>query len=172
MVFMSTFVTYGKARGIVVATGMQSEVGRIARMLDETKEDMTPLQQRLAQLSKLLGLLCVGICIAMFVISLFQERDLLDMLLVSISLAVAAIPEGLPAVVTIVLALGVQAMSKQHAIVRRLHAVETLGSVSVICSDKTGTLTQNKMRVVSSYANGKMQTTTKEMLLGLSLIHI
>ena len=169
MVFMSTFVTYGKARGIVVATGMQSEVGRIARMLDETKEDMTPLQQRLAQLSKLLGLLCVGICIAMFVISLFQARDFLDMLLVSISLAVAAIPEGLPAVVTIVLALGVQAMSKQHAIVRRLHAVETLGSVSVICSDKTGTLTQNKMRVVSSYANGKMQTTTKEMLLGLAL---
>ena len=138
-------------------------------MLDETKEDMTPLQQRLAQLSKLLGLLCVGICIVMFVISLFQERDLLDMLLVSISLAVAAIPEGLPAVVTIVLALAVQAMSKQHAIVRRLHAVETLGSVSVICSDKTGTLTQNKMRVVSSYANGKMQTTTKEMLLGLAL---
>ena len=145
MVFMSTYVTYGKARGIVVRTGMSSEVGKIARMLDETKEDMTPLQVRLAHLSKILGIGSVGICIAMFVVAVLQGRDLFDMLLLSISLAVAAIPEGLPAVVTIVLALGVQVMSRNNAIIRKLHAVETLGSVSVICSDKTGTLTQNKM---------------------------
>ena len=146
MVFMSTYVTYGKARGIVVRTGMSSEVGKIARMLDETKEDMTPLQVRLAHLSKILGIGSVGICIAMFVVAVLQGRDLFDMLLLSISLAVAAIPEGLPAVVTIVLALGVQVMSRNNAIIRKLHAVETLGSVSVICSDKTGTLTQNKMQ--------------------------
>ena len=135
MVFMSTYVTYGKAQGMVVRCGMDSEVGKIARMLDETKEDMTPLQQRLAHLSKILGMLSLGVCAAMFVVAILQGRNLFDMLLLSISLAVAAIPEGLPAVVTIVLALGVQVMSKQNAIVRKLHAVETLGSVSVICSD-------------------------------------
>ena len=162
MVFMSTYVTYGKAQGMVVRCGMDSEVGKIARMLDETKEDMTPLQQRLAHLSKILGMLSLGVCAAMFVVAILQGRNLFDMLLLSISLAVAAIPEGLPAVVTIVLALGVQVMSKQNAIVRKLHAVETLGSVSVICSDKTGTLTQNKMHVVSSYANGMLQEVNDE----------
>ena len=165
MVFMSTYVTYGKARGIVVRTGMSSEVGKIARMLDETKEDMTPLQVRLAHLSKILGIGSVGICIAMFVVAVLQGRDLFDMLLLSISLAVAAIPEGLPAVVTIVLALGVQVMSRNNAIIRKLHAVETLGSVSVICSDKTGTLTQNKMHVVSSYANGALENRSEELRL-------
>lgn len=169
MVFMSTYVTYGKARGIVVRTGMSSEVGKIARMLDETKEDMTPLQVRLAHLSKILGIGSVGICIAMFVVAVLQGRDLFDMLLLSISLAVAAIPEGLPAVVTIVLALGVQVMSRNNAIIRKLHAVETLGSVSVICSDKTGTLTQNKMHVVSSYANGALQNRSEELLRGFCL---
>lgn len=153
MAFMSTFVTYGKARGVVIRTGMNSEVGKIAKMLDETQEDQTPLQVRLAQLSKILGITCVAICVIMFAVSMLQGRDLFDMLILSISLAVAAIPEGLPAVVTIVLALGVQIMSKNNAIVRKLHAVETLGSVSVICSDKTGTLTQNKMHVVSVYCN-------------------
>ncbi len=169
MVFMSTYVTYGKARGIVVRTGMSSEVGKIARMLDETQEDMTPLQVRLAHLSKILGIGSVGICIAMFVVAVLQGRDLFDMLLLSISLAVAAIPEGLPAVVTIVLALGVQVMSRNNAIIRKLHAVETLGSVSVICSDKTGTLTQNKMHVVSSYANGALQNRSEELLRGFCL---
>lgn len=169
MVFMSTYVTYGKARGIVVRTGMSSEVGKIARMLDETQEDMTPLQVRLAHLSKILGIGSVGICIAMFVVAVLQGRDLFDMLLLSISLAVAAIPEGLPAVVTIVLALGVQVMSRNNAIIRKLHAVETLGSVSVICSDKTGTLTQNKMHVVSSYANGALQNRSEELLCGFCL---
>lgn len=169
MVFMSTYVTYGKARGIVVRCGMKSEVGKIARMLDETEEEMTPLQVRLAHLSKILGIISVTICVAMFLVAILQGRDLFDMLLLSISLAVAAIPEGLPAVVTIVLALGVQVMSKNNAIIRKLHAVETLGSVSVICSDKTGTLTQNKMHVVSSYADGKLQNKTKELLRGFAL---
>lgn len=169
MVFMSTYVTYGKARGVVVRCGMQSEVGKIAKMLDESNDEMTPLQVRLAHLSKLLGMLCVVICVAMFVVSLLQGRDIFDMLLLSISLAVAAIPEGLPAVVTIVLALGVQVMSKSNAIIRKLHAVETLGSVSVICSDKTGTLTQNKMHVVSNYANGELQQKSDELLRGFAL---
>lgn len=169
MVFMSTYVTYGKARGIVVRCGMMSEVGKIARMLDETEEEMTPLQVRLAHLSKILGIISVSICVAMFIVAVLQGRDLFDMLLLSISLAVAAIPEGLPAVVTIVLALGVQVMSKNNAIIRKLHAVETLGSVSVICSDKTGTLTQNKMHVVSSYADGRLQSKNKELLRGFAL---
>lgn len=169
MVFMSTYVTYGKAKGVVVRTGMQSEVGKIARMLDETQEDMTPLQMRLAQLSKILGIISITVCIAMFLVAVLQGRNLFDMLLVSISLAVAAIPEGLPAVVTIVLALGVQVMSKNNAIVRKLHAVETLGSVSVICSDKTGTLTQNKMHVVHCYGNHVFDQPSEELLRGFAL---
>ncbi len=164
MVFMSTYVTYGKARGIVVRTGMDSQVGKIAAMLSESKEEMTPLQVRLAHLSKVLGIICLSVCIVMFAVSLIQGRNLLDMLLLSISLAVAAIPEGLPAVVTIVLAMGVQVMSKNNAIVRKLHAVETLGSVSVICSDKTGTLTQNKMNVVSCWTAEGFDHPDKEML--------
>lgn len=169
MVFMSTYVTYGKARGVVVRTGMDSEVGKIATMLSEAKEEMTPLQIRLAHLSKVLGIICLTVCIAMFVVALIQGRNLFDMLLLSISLAVAAIPEGLPAVVTIVLAMGVQVMSKNNAIVRKLHAVETLGSVSVICSDKTGTLTQNKMHVVSCYCEGMFDVPSKELLQGFTL---
>lgn len=169
MVFMSTYVTYGKARGIVVRTGMDSQVGKIAAMLSESKEEMTPLQVRLAHLSKVLGIICLSVCIAMFAVSILQGRNLFDMLLLSISLAVAAIPEGLPAVVTIVLAMGVQVMSKNNAIVRKLHAVETLGSVSVICSDKTGTLTQNKMHVVSAWNAGGFDHPDKEMLQALVL---
>lgn len=169
MVFMSTYVTYGKARGIVVKCGMQSEVGQIAKMLDESVTDATPLQVRLMHLSKILGILCVCICVAMFLISLFQGRDLFDMLLLSISLAVAAIPEGLPAVVTIVLALGVQVMSKNNAIIKKLHAVETLGAIRVICSDKTGTLTQNKMHVVSTYSDGDFEHKNIELLRGMAL---
>ncbi len=169
MVFMSTYVTYGKALGVVVRCGMDSEVGKIAKMLDETTEDMTPLQKRLAHLSKVLGIIAVVICAAMFMVAVIQGRNIFDMLLLAISLAVAAIPEGLPAVVTIVLALGVQVMSGHHAIIRKLHAVETLGSVNIICSDKTGTLTQNKMHVVSSYANGKLQEVNDELLKGYVL---
>lgn len=169
MAFMSTYVTYGKARGLVVRCGMNSEVGHIAGMLSKHEDDPTPLQVRLAQLSKILGILSVGICVAMFLVAILQGRDLFDMLLLSISLAVAAIPEGLPAVVTIVLALGVQVMSKNHAIIRKMHAVETLGSVSVICSDKTGTLTQNHMKVVSTFADGTLMKENEELLRGFAL---
>ncbi|MEG2543070.1 MAG: cation-translocating P-type ATPase [Longicatena sp.] len=169
MVFMSTYVTYGKAKAIVVRTEMKTEVGKIAKMLDEATIEMTPLQVRLAHLSKILGMIALTICGAMFLVAIIQGRDLFDMLLLSISLAVAAIPEGLPAVVTIVLALGVQVMSKNNAIIRKMHAVETLGSVSVICSDKTGTLTQNEMHVVSSYVNGTLNTTNSELLRGFAL---
>lgn len=169
MVFLSTYVTYGKARGVVVSTGMHSEVGKIATMLKDAKEEMTPLQVRLAHLSKILGIICLSVCIAMFAVALVQGRNLFDMLLLSISLAVAAIPEGLPAVVTIVLAMGVQVMSKNNAIVRKLHAVETLGSVSVICSDKTGTLTQNKMHVVRCYCDGTFDRPGNQLLQGFML---
>lgn len=175
MAFMSTFVTYGNAIGVVVACGMNSEVGKVAKILTDTKEEKTPLQKRLAQLSKILGIGAIVICILMFLIGLIREANVLDMLMLSISLAVAAIPEGLPAVVTIVLALGMQRMSKHHAIIRKLHAVETLGSVSVICSDKTGTLTQNKMKVEQVYCNSLMNEPSKNLLLGFALcneVHI
>ena len=151
MAFMSTLTTYGRGEGVVVATGMNTEVGKIARILDDDHEEITPLQKRLEELGKVLGFIAIGICAAIFVIALFQKRDLFEMFLTSISLAVAAIPEGLAAIVAIVLALGVTKMSKVNAIVKKLPAVETLGSVNIICSDKTGTLTQNKMTVVKSY---------------------
>ncbi len=151
MAFMSTLATYGRGEGVVVATAMDTEIGRIAKILDDDHEEMTPLQKRLAELGKVLGLIAIGICLLIFLISVFQKRDLFEMFLTAISLAVAAIPEGLAAIVAIVLALGVTRMSRNNAIVKKLPAVETLGSVSIICSDKTGTLTQNKMTVVKSF---------------------
>lgn len=151
MAFMSTLVTYGRGEGVVAATAMETEMGKIAKILEEDNDDMTPLQKRMDELGKMLSKLCVGICLLMLVIALIQGRDLFEMLLTSISLAVAAIPEGLAAIVAIVLALGVTRMSKINAIVKKMPAVETLGSVSIICSDKTGTLTQNKMTVVKTY---------------------
>ncbi len=154
--YSSTSVTYGRGEGIVIATGMQTEIGKIATMINEEKDEMTPLQKRLADLGKVLGILAVGICVALFVVALIQKRDIIEMLLTAISLAVAAIPEGLPAVVTIVLALGVQRMVKVNTIVRKLPAVETLGAVSVVCSDKTGTLTQNRMTVTKVFARGQV----------------
>ncbi|XZK28454.1 calcium-transporting P-type ATPase, PMR1-type [Clostridium perfringens] len=153
MAFMSTLATYGRGVGVVVDTGMNTEIGKIAKMIEQEENDETPLQKKLSELGKILGFLAVGICILIFIISFFQGRDLLEMFLTSISLAVAAIPEGLPAIVAIVLALGVQRMVKKNAIIRKLPAVETLGSVSIICSDKTGTLTQNKMTVTTVYTN-------------------
>lgn len=155
MAFMSTLATYGRGEGIVVGTGMNTEIGKIARVLDEDDEDLTPLQKKLADLGKILGYIAIAICAAIFIIALIQKRDLFEMFLTAISLAVAAIPEGLPAIVAIVLALGVTRMSRIHAIVKRLPAVETLGSVNIICSDKTGTLTQNKMTVVHTYTYRK-----------------
>lgn len=153
MAFMSTLATYGRGEGVVVATAMDTEMGKIAKILDEDSEDLTPLQQRLEELGKTLGYLAIGICILIFAVAVFQKRDLFEMFLTAISLAVAAIPEGLPAIVAIVLALGVTRMSKINAIVKKLPAVETLGSVNIICSDKTGTLTQNKMTVVKAFTH-------------------
>lgn len=153
MAFMSTLATYGRGEGIVIATAMDTEIGKIARILDESNEGLTPLQHRLEELGKTLGFLAIGICALIFGIALFQGRNMFEMFLTAISLAVAAIPEGLAAIVAIVLAIGVTKMSKINAIVKKLPAVETLGSVNIICSDKTGTLTQNKMTVVKTYTH-------------------
>jgi len=154
MAFMSTLVTYGRGEGVVVATAMDTEIGKIAKILDDDSNEMTPLQKRLDELGRVLGFLAIGICVLIFVIAIFQKRDIMEMFLTAISLAVAAIPEGLAAIVAIVLALGVSRMSKINAIVKKLPAVETLGSVNIICSDKTGTLTQNKMTVTKQYTFG------------------
>ena len=156
MLFMSTLATYGRGVGIAVSTGMNTEIGKIAKMLDEKVDAETPLQKKLAELGKFLGIGALAICALMFIVGVLQDRDMFEMLLTAISLAVAAIPEGLPAIVTIVLAMGVQKMIKEKAIVRKLPAVETLGSVNIICSDKTGTLTQNKMTVTKFYCGGTL----------------
>ena len=157
MLFMSTLATYGRGTGIVTSTGMDTQIGKIAKMLDAEGDDTTPLQKKLAQLGKTLGFAAVGISILMLIISMFQGRNFMDMFMTSISLAVAAIPEGLPAIVAIVLALGVQRMIKENAIIRKLPAVETLGSVNIICSDKTGTLTINKMTVKKYFVNNELK---------------
>ncbi len=157
MVFSGCSVAYGRGRAIVTATGMQTQMGKIATLLDSSKESQTPLQAKLAKLGKYLGFLALIICAVIFVIGWTTGMDLLDIFMTSVSLAVSAIPEGLPAIVTVVLALGVQRMVKKNAIIRRLPAVETLGSASVICSDKTGTLTQNKMTVMQVWTDGNTE---------------
>ncbi|MCP4229418.1 MAG: cation-translocating P-type ATPase [bacterium] len=154
MAYMGTSVTFGRGTGIAVATGMHTELGNIATLVSEIALEETPLQRRLVKLGKVLLWACLGIVTVVFVLGLLRSVPPTEMFLTSVSLAVAAIPEGLPAVVTIALALGVQRMVKRNALVRRLSSVETLGSTSVICSDKTGTLTQNMMRVVRMYVNG------------------
>lgn len=156
MAFMSTNVTAGRGLGIVVATGMDTEIGRIAKLIHEAPEEATPLQKRLGDLGTLLSAVAVGLCLILFGVAVLQDRDVAEMLITAISLAVAAVPEGLPAVVTIVLALSVSRMVKVNTIVRRLPSVETLGAVNVVCSDKTGTLTQNKMTVEEIYSAGKI----------------
>lgn len=169
MAYMSTPVVYGRGEGVVVGTGMNTETGKIATLLSEDTNETTPLQKKLAELSKFLGILTIVIVVIIFLVQLIElfaveikanpnidtPAKLIDNFLFAISLAVAAVPEGLPAVVTIVLSLGVQKMVKANAIVRKLPSVETLGAVSVVCSDKTGTLTQNKMTVVKAYMNEK-----------------
>lgn len=162
--YMSTPVSYGRGKGIVVKTGMNTEIGKIAKALDNEEDDETPLQKVLAKLSKFLGILTLGIVVAVLIVDIIwifvdgnggNIEKWIEAVLSSIALAVAAIPEGLAAVVTIVLSIGVQRMVKANTVVRKLPSVETLGAVSVVCSDKTGTLTQNKMTVVESYVDGK-----------------
>ena len=163
MAFSSTVVTYGTGKGIVVAIGMDTEVGKIAHMLDQTDDLDTPLKQKLNKIGKVLSIAGIIISIIIFIIGLLYGKDFVTVLMIAISLAISVIPEGLPATATIVMALGVQRMAKQNALIRKLPAVETLGSTTVICSDKTGTLTQNKMTVkefalYEDFINNKVKT--------------
>ena len=179
--FMSTIVTYGRGKGIVASSGMNTQIGQIAEMLQSHAEELTPLQQKLDQLAKVLGVVCLSICGLIFVYGLIrdtqigriltdgplmylaaEQKAIIALLMTAVSLAIAAIPEGLPAVMTICLALGMQRMIKRHALIRKLPAVETLGCATVICSDKTGTLTQNEMTVVQAWAGGKRVRITGE----------
>lgn len=156
MAFMGTTITSGRGKGLVITTGMETELGKIAQMIQETPQETTPLQKRLAELGKILGLAAFAIVAIVFLAGWLRGMELLEIFMISISLAVAAVPEGLTAVVTIVLAMGVTRMSERNAVVRRLPAVETLGTVTVICSDKTGTLTKNEMTVTSIYTDGQL----------------
>ena len=172
MAYMGSSVVYGRGKAVVTATGMGTEMGKIADAITQAEDGQTPLQKKLSQLSKVLTFLVLGICVFIFVFNLFMHRDIftsgnstaifnsiLDIFMVAVSLAVAAIPEGLAAVVTIVLSIGVTNMSKRNAVIRKLTAVETLGCAQIICSDKTGTLTQNKMTVVDHYGDEKLLAT-------------
>ena len=154
MVFSGCSITYGTALAIVTATGMDTEMGKIANLLDNEDEGQTPLQKKLAQLGKYLGIVALAACAIIFVVGIANGIPVIEIFMTAVSLAVSAIPEGLPAIVTIVLSIGVQRMVKKNAIIRRLPAVETLGSASIICSDKTGTLTQNRMTLVKAYVDG------------------
>ncbi|RLG71054.1 MAG: calcium-transporting P-type ATPase, PMR1-type [Thermoprotei archaeon] len=156
MVFMGTHATYGRGKAVVSATGMNTEFGKIAGMLQYVEEEKTPLQERLEHVGKWLGILCLVVCFAVAVLGIFRGHGILEMFIWGVSLAVAAVPEALPAVVTISLAVGVQRMVKRNAIVRKLYAVETLGCVNVICADKTGTITKNEMTVREIYVNNKI----------------
>ncbi len=154
MVFSGCSITYGTAIAVVTATGMNTQMGKIANLLDDAEDTQTPLQKKLAQLGKYLGILAIVACAIIFVVGISNGIHVLEIFMIAVSLAVSAIPEGLPVIVTIVLSIGVQRMVKRNALIRRLPAVETLGSASVICSDKTGTLTQNRMTLVKAYADG------------------
>ena len=167
LAYMGTVVTYGRGTGVVYATAMETEMGKIATILGETDEAKTPLQDKLNNMAKSLGILCIATCAFVFLIALVYNffnfgdpRDVVEMLMVSVSLAVAAVPEGIAIVATVILAIGVQKMVRSHVIVKRLRAVETLGSTTVICSDKTGTLTQNKMTVVKVFDTQKVYEVT------------
>lgn len=156
MLFSSSLITYGRGKGIVVETGMNTEVGKIAEILNDTEETATPLEQKLDSLGKTLGIVALIICVVIFIIGTLYGKEPIHMFMTAVSLAVAAIPEGLAAVSTIVLAIGMQRMVKKNAIIKKLPAVETLGGATVICSDKTGTLTQNKMTVQKLFFNNKL----------------
>ena len=179
--FMSTMVTYGRGKGLVTGTGMNTQIGMIAEMIQSYEDEDTPLQQKLQHLGKVLGTACLAICAVVLVYGLFrdarltdvfeigfwswlqsEQKDIINLFMTAVSLAIAAVPEGLPAIVTICLALGMQQMIKRHALIRKLPAVETLGCATVICSDKTGTLTQNEMTVVQGWTAGKRFKVTGE----------
>lgn len=168
--FMSTIITGGRGVGIVVGTGMNTEIGKIASIINTEIKSKTPLEIRLDKLGKTLGIIAMVICVLIFIIAMLQGRNLSEMFLMSVSLAVAAIPEGLAAIVAVVLAIGVTNLSKKNAIIKKLSAVETLGSLNIICSDKTGTLTQNKMTVTNTFtldglsSIGKENSTSKELI--------
>ena len=153
MAFATTIVVNGHAKAIVTKTGMETRVGSIAKIIITDEAPQTPIQKKLEEVGKTLGIVCLAICFTIFIIGIFKKIQIKEMFMTSIGLAVAAIPEGLPAIVTIMLSIGVTKMAKKNAIIRKLAAVETLGSSSVICSDKTGTLTQNKMQVVDTYGD-------------------
>ena len=179
--FLSTMVTYGRGKGLVTGTGMRTQIGLIAEMIQSYEEEDTPLQQKLEHLGKVLGTICIAICVVVLVYGLIRDthltdvlntgflnyweaekKDIINLFLTAVSLAIAAVPEGLPAIVTICLALGMQRMIKHHALIRKLPAVETLGCATVVCSDKTGTLTQNQMTVVQGWAGDKRFRITGE----------
>ncbi len=155
MAFMTTVVTHGHGKAIVTETGMDTKIGQIANMIIKEEAPETPIQKKLSEVGKILGLVCLGICAVIFIIGILKKIEPIEMFMTSVGLAVAAIPEGLPAIVTIMLSIGVTKMAKKNSIIRRLPAVETLGSSSVICSDKTGTLTQNKMTVVKTFSDNE-----------------
>lgn len=159
MVFSGCSITYGTALAVVTATGMNTEMGKIANLLNNESDSQTPLQKKLAQLGKYLGIMALAACAIIFVVGVLNNIPKLEIFMTSVSLAVSAIPEGLPAIVTVVLSIGVQRMVKRNALIRRLPAVETLGSASIICSDKTGTLTQNRMTLVKAYVDGDTDIT-------------
>ena len=179
--FMGTLITYGRGKGLVTGTGMNTQIGLIAEMIQSFEDEDTPLQKKLEHLGKVLGTACLAICALVFIYGLFRDthlteafdtgflnyleaekKDIINLFMTAVSLAIAAVPEGLPAIVTICLALGMQRMIKHHALIRKLPAVETLGCATVVCSDKTGTLTQNQMTVVQAWAGGKRFRLTGE----------
>ena len=155
MLYSGSSVVYGRGEGVVTATGMKTELGKIATILAETKEELTPLQKKMNEISKVLSVIVVVIGLAMVILGLIQGNKPLEIFMLAVSLAVAAIPEGLPASITIILSISVQKMAKEHSIIRKLSSVETLGATQVICSDKTGTLTQNKMTVTEINFGGE-----------------
>ncbi len=162
MIYTGCSVSYGTATAVVTATGMSTEMGKIANLLQGEQDGQTPLQKKLAQLGKYLGFLALGVCAIIFVIGLIAKLPVMEIFMTAVSLAVSAIPEGLPAIVTIVLSIGVQRLAKQNAVIRRLPAVETLGGASIICSDKTGTLTQNRMTLMKAYIEGHSEDINRE----------
>ena len=155
MAFMTTVVVHGHGKAMVTETGMDTKIGQIANMIIKEESPETPIQKKLSEVGKILGIVCLGICLVIFIIGLIKKIEPIEMFMTSVGLAVAAIPEGLPAIVTIMLSIGVTKMAKKNSIIRKLPAVETLGGSSVICSDKTGTLTQNKMTVIKTYSDNK-----------------